>query len=62
MPYTDMAERLLELRTPGEIAISPDGRAIAFSVLWATPPTVPPIPRRSPLTGRMAGRGPAKRP
>jgi len=32
MPYADMAERLLALRTPSEIAIAPDGRTIAFSV------------------------------
>ena len=32
MPYSDMAERLVALRTPGEIAVSPDGETIAFSV------------------------------
>jgi dipeptidyl aminopeptidase/acylaminoacyl peptidase len=32
MPYADMAERLLALRTPGEIAVAPDGRTLAFSV------------------------------
>ena len=32
MPYAEMAERLLALRTPGEIAIAPDGLTVAFSV------------------------------
>ncbi len=32
MAFVDMAERLLALRTPGEIAVAPDGETIAFSV------------------------------
>ena len=30
--FADMTERLFALRTPGELAISPDGRTVAFSV------------------------------
>ena len=32
MPYSDMTERLLALRTPAEIAVAPDGETIVFSV------------------------------
>ena len=31
MPFSDMAERLLALRTPAEIAVAPDGETIVFS-------------------------------
>ncbi len=32
MPFSDMAERLVALRTPAEIAIAPDGETVVFSV------------------------------
>ena len=32
MPFSDMAERLVALRTPGEIAIAPDGETVVFSL------------------------------
>lgn len=32
MPFSDMAERLLALRTPAEITVAPDGETIVFSV------------------------------
>jgi Tol biopolymer transport system component len=32
MPFSDMAERLVALRTPGEIAIAPDGETVGFSL------------------------------
>ena len=37
--FADMTERLFALRTPGELAIAPDGATIAFSVHPAAAPT-----------------------
>ena len=46
MAFVDMAERLLALRTPGEIAIAPDGETIAFSVHPAAARTGSHLPER----------------
>jgi dipeptidyl aminopeptidase/acylaminoacyl peptidase len=39
MPFSDMTERLLALRTPAEIAVAPGGETIVFSVHPATAET-----------------------
>jgi dipeptidyl aminopeptidase/acylaminoacyl peptidase len=39
MPFADMAERLIALQTPSEIAVAPDGETIVFAVHPAAAPT-----------------------
>ncbi len=56
MPFRDMAERLLALRTPTEIAIAPDGETIAFSVHPAAAATGSHLPSELWL---LRGGGPA---
>ena len=56
MPFRDMTERLLALRTPAEIAVAPDGDAIAFSVHPAAAETGSHLPSEVWL---LRGDGPA---
>ncbi|MGZ6273953.1 MAG: hypothetical protein ACXWM8_06655, partial [Candidatus Limnocylindrales bacterium] len=58
MPFSDMTERLLGLRTPAEIAVAPDGETIVFSVHPAAAAAGSHLPSELWL---LRGEGPATR-
>ena len=58
MPFSDMTERLLALRTPSEIAVAPDGETIVFSMHPAAAATGSHLPSELWL---LRGNAPATR-